>query len=592
MSRLPDRETWLRRDQRLACNEVLLERPALFSILDGAQPESRAGRFPDSVQRFGPRGLRVDRGRLRARIGQSASGPRQDGLTVNVSIPLDKVQYESRRPDYPTRPGISQNPIGLVDVRYIQLAHDAGELLWSQCYNRGRAAGGTPGVHVVSALLLAMVCRLAEPTHAALLAVFVWAVAHCAYGELEVGASRGAGAGRVLPEARRRLVWHRACAFAIQRAWTLHQRHRQVVEVTDVCDEAFLSILAALPRAFLTHIGVPFHLAAWDESCRVTAGFDQVCFFVAYSCVSSVCVLPWRFGVAPVCCKVGGWLQVAWEDDVCPEVVVVGVVTALEAARIDSAAPAMVLPSFNYSTQTGIQPPSAGSRGSGAGGAPGGGSRPGGSGTRPPLVRLPAWPGGRLSAAPPPRLMGPADVPAPPRGGASAASRGGASAAQRPPVSLQASLAPAGVRPVRSGDPSPVAAPRPGTLEACFAARTAGVPATGVPAAPTVPPAQPVQAEPLGPEPGPPARRRPRRVRDAQWPSVAHRVMPAPRSVQDTRAALAPGCHAGGDISYYVNVARHPHTAHPTREVVAISGQVRWPCAGRLGCVRGMPRLL
>lgn len=143
--------------------------------------------------------------------------------------------------------------IGTVDVRYLQLVRDAGELLIARVFDTAAPAQPPVRVHATTLQLLQRLQLLPRPTLPALLTLFVWGLAHCSVAVRE---SRDA-----VPQ----LIWHYAYAEGLTLAWQLVLVAAGTTWINSDDDvTSALSVLACIPRAAL--IGLEqFDKQKWPE---------------------------------------------------------------------------------------------------------------------------------------------------------------------------------------------------------------------------------------------------------------------------------------------------------------------------------------
>lgn len=142
-----------------------------------------------------------------------------------------------------------------VDIRWMQLCRDAGEMLVCHAFCQGsctcsRAIRRTPVIHNSSAQLMRKLGVLEAPALGTLLMMFV------------------VGCARSLVPAEVRQGTSRACHASVARATcygfrVLHNSSCRWGESRDACAAAYMSTLAALPRAVLTYLGEPYQPADW-----------------------------------------------------------------------------------------------------------------------------------------------------------------------------------------------------------------------------------------------------------------------------------------------------------------------------------------
>ena len=142
-----------------------------------------------------------------------------------------------------------------IDIRWMQLCRDAGEMLVCHAFCLGgctcsRAIRRSPVIHNSSAQLMWRLGVLEAPELGALLMMFV------------------VGCARSLVPAEVRQGTSRACHASVARATcygfrVLHNSSFRWGESRAVCAAAYMSTLAALPRAVLTFLGEPYQPADW-----------------------------------------------------------------------------------------------------------------------------------------------------------------------------------------------------------------------------------------------------------------------------------------------------------------------------------------
>lgn len=200
--------------------------------------------------------------RLQVRIGRSGMAHStgrvllQNPFTLSVSEA--GVSYMRLDRGISFIRGTEKHPT--VDIRFLQVVRDAGELLLKQAWQQPVVA--KPTIHVTTALLLqhlglagshagtsaADITRMGQ-----LLTLFVWAMTHCVHGEIKALRPE-------LPHA-----WHRSCATAVARGWELlHFCLRSSWRDADAASSGFMSVLACIPRHILEAAGEEFDSGLFD----------------------------------------------------------------------------------------------------------------------------------------------------------------------------------------------------------------------------------------------------------------------------------------------------------------------------------------
>lgn len=259
IARLPNGDTWATAWTPASSDRIMAQRLQRFSVVLPAQHGTRldAERAAVAVMNFGPIGLHskdAAKGQPTKARRMEVSIASDSGHPVTLSVFAPFLMHVGVFKGQPTKP---DDPVGKVDVAYLQLARDAGELLFWRCFDDAplSVARKLPQIHVMSAVLLERVGLLSAPSLPGLLALFVWAAGHCAH----------AGMDRAKP--RIHLPWHTAYARAVTQAWELLlccEQHSWG-GVVDGDRSMFLSVLAALPQALLLAAGEAFMPSMWDD---------------------------------------------------------------------------------------------------------------------------------------------------------------------------------------------------------------------------------------------------------------------------------------------------------------------------------------
>lgn len=274
---LPSVSQWMHID-RPSDREVVLtveesgEGHGLFVASDELDDGEIVKKAIACVRKFGPRGITTkapknkDRRKMashmrpadadtRLQVRIARSGVRHGGDRIAVAAPFTVSMVEpaigyarfTSEGKYPEE-GSARQP--RADIRFLQLVRDTGELLVSQAWRRTNDTGFVkPHIHLATAVLLRRI-GLADPQPptdaircmAQMLVLFVWALERCMHADIVSRSSANA-----MPR-------HKACALAVARAWELFffcRRHGWADNAG--VEEAYMSVLACLPRALLQH---------------------------------------------------------------------------------------------------------------------------------------------------------------------------------------------------------------------------------------------------------------------------------------------------------------------------------------------------
>lgn len=230
---------------------------------------------------------------IRVRSGHDdvRSGSKLSAL--HLSVPCGEVVACGLTGKLPTYVGDSD--IEHVDVRWLQLLRDSGEMLLCHSFTMPgctclRHKMRRPDIHDSSARVLRELGVLHALSLSAVLMMYVLACAH-------VFAPRETRRGK-----KDSKLWHVCVAKAVGMAVELRSKCRaRWGGHNEVCAERFMSILAALPSAILGELREPFEPETWAtamEAARTRQGsskrLQKVCVECLFAAHVSMTFVAWR----------------------------------------------------------------------------------------------------------------------------------------------------------------------------------------------------------------------------------------------------------------------------------------------------------
>lgn len=201
-----------------------------------APARARAGDVQASQAQRGENSARLHIGLSHCKAEKERSGDKVQCLTYSMRVQHLSMSREMTAP---------QPQIGKVDIRYLQLVRDAGELLIARAFDPDAHDCLRVTVHVTTMQLLKQLQQLPRPTLPALLTLFVWGIAHC------IKAVHESSTDSKIADLSK-LMWHHSYAEGLSLSWKLVQVAAATTWVNSDNDVGTaLSVLACIPRAAL-----------------------------------------------------------------------------------------------------------------------------------------------------------------------------------------------------------------------------------------------------------------------------------------------------------------------------------------------------